>query len=126
MKLLHVRDEKELSLVQGLMPEVVKDAKIVYGLTQDTQHELIRAGGAGFPVTTTGLPLDIASKVGTMTVVRAWDKALPGGGRSIGSAPAKLMHTMQVLDEEAFKLLIESDLYRNAVHGTPAPTEEVF
>ena len=126
MSLLHVRDERELELIKGLMPEIVKDAKIVFGLTQDTQHELIRAGGAGLPVTTTGLPLDIASKVGTMTVVRAWDKALPGGGRSIGSAPAKTMHTMQILDEAAFKILIESDLYKNAVHGTPAPTEEVF
>jgi hypothetical protein len=124
--LLHVRDENELKLITNVMPEKVKDAKVVFGLTMDTQVALALAAQTQTPVTTTGLPLDVASKVGTVTVIRAWDKALPGGGRSTGCQPPKLMHTMEILDETAFKLLIESDLYRNAVNGTPAPTEEVF
>lgn len=125
-KIVHCRDEAERKTLENVMPEALKNAKVVFGLTVPTQAELIAANRCGDDIVTTGLPLDVASQLGKVTVLRAWDKALPGGGRSTGCQPPRVIATMEVMDEEAYRLLIESPLYLKAIGkgGTPS-TEEV-
>jgi len=125
-KLIHCRDEAELNVLKNVMPAAVAGAKIVFGLTTPTQVELQLAARAGDAITTTGLPLDVASALGKVTVLRAWDKILPGGGRSSGCMAPKHIATMEVMDEVAYAELIQSPLYLKAVGkgGTPS-TEEL-
>jgi hypothetical protein len=127
MKLLHVRDEQELNTLKNVMPSAVADAQVVFGLTLPTQVAIGTAKGEGKEIVTTGLPLDVAATIGKVTVIRAWDKALPGGGRSTGCQPPKNIAAMEIMDMEAYKELIESPLYLKAIGKGEAPsTEEVF
>jgi len=126
-KLVHVRDENELNVLKNVMPSAIEGAKIVFGLTLPTQVALGTARANGEQITTTGLPLDVASAMGAVTLVRAWDKLLPGGGRSTGCQPPKRIMAIEILDEEAYAELIESPLFLRATGGTEtASTEEVF
>lgn len=122
--LLHVRDETELQTLKNVMPQAIVGAKIVFGLTQPTQDELRVANRVGDTIITTGLPLDLASKLGMVTVVRAWDKVLPGGGRSTGCQPKKTLATMEIMDEEAYAELIQSPLYLKAIGTGSTPTTD--
>lgn len=123
--LLHVRDEAELNVLKSVTPSTVAGAKIVFGLTAPTQGELIAANRLGDKIITTGLPLDVASTLGKVTVVRAWDKILPGGGRSTGCQAPRILATMEIMDEEAYAELIQSPLYLKAIGqgGTPSTDE---
>jgi hypothetical protein len=125
-KIVHCRDEAERKTLENVMPEALKNARVVFGLTVPTQAELIAAVRCGDEIITTGLPLDVASSLGKVTVLRAWDKALPGGGRSTGCQPPRTLATMEIMDEEAYAELIASPLYLKAIGkgGTPT-TEEV-
>ena len=123
--LLHVRDENELNMLKNVVPQTVAGAKVVFGLTAPTQGELIAANRLGDKIITTGLPLDVASTLGKVTVVRAWDKVLPGGGRSTGCQAPRTLATMEIMDEEAYAELIQSPLYLKAIGqgGTPSTDE---
>ena len=125
-KLIHCRDEAELNVLKSVMPQAIVGAKVVFGLTQPTQDELRIANRVGDTIITTGLPLDVASALGKVTVLRAWDKVLPGGGRSSGCMPPKHIATMEIMDEEAYAELLSSPLYLKAIGkgGTPS-TEEL-
>lgn len=125
-KLIHCRDEAELNILKSVMPSAVAGAKVVFGLTTPTQVELQLAARVGDSITTTGLPLDVASALGKVTVLRAWDKVLPGGGRSSGCMAPKHIATMEVMDEAAYAELLSSPLYLKAIGkgGTPS-TEEL-
>lgn len=123
--LLHVRDENELNMLKNVVPNTVANAKVVFGLTAPTQGQLIAANELGNKIITTGLPLDVASQLGKVTVVRAWDKVLPGGGRSTGCQAPRILATMEIMDEEAYAELIQSPLYLKAIGqgGIPSTDE---
>ena len=127
MKIVHVRDENELAVLKNVMPSAIEGAKVVFGLTLPTQMALATAKGNKDEITTTGLPLDVASAIGAVTLIRAWDKLLPGGGRSTGCQPPKRVMAIEIMDEEAYAELIQSEVFLKATGGTEiASTEEVF
>lgn len=125
-KLIHCRDEAELNVLKNVMPAIIENAKVVFGLTVPTQVELISAKKDGAEITTTGLPLDVASSVGKVTVVRAWDKMLPGGGRSTGCQPPKNIAAVEIMDADAWQQLQSHPLFMKAIGtGESASTEEL-
>lgn len=123
-KLIHCRDEAEFNVLKNIMPSAIAGAKVVFGLTTPTQVELQIAARSGESITTTGLPLDVACALGKVTVLRAWDKALPGGGRSSGCMPPRHIATMEIMDNEAYEELIASAIYLKAIGQGGVPATE--
>lgn len=105
--LIHTRDEADQKVLQNAYPieEKFGTVRYVHGLSAETQLSLISARNKGTEVATTGLPLDIAGKLGEVTLVRCWNKKSADGSSSSGSRPAANYFAAAILNQEAFTLL---------------------
>lgn len=113
---LHARDEDELNVLKGAFNFAeagLKPTTIVFGLSADTQVELAVAAKMGTPIYTTGLPTDVAAKLGTVTQIRAWKSKQPGMPN--GCRPPVTYGVLEIKDNEAYKRLLDNADFKAAL-----------
>lgn len=105
--LVHTRTEEDAKLLQDNFNLNVlgKDHKFVHGLSRSTQTAIAKAAIRGHRVISNGLPVDIASEIGEVTIVRAWDVTKDDGSRSTGTSTPITYSVRAVADEEAYERL---------------------
>jgi hypothetical protein len=126
---LHTRDKSDYdALISNFsIDKIAGQVKIVHGLTSESQMALLRAASKGTRIVTTGLPVDIASQLGEIMVIRSWDKERPDGTRTRGcTAPAtycvrKVIATQEAA--EAYARLKESPDFKEAFGAGEADSE---
>lgn len=127
--IVHARDEDELKTLKGQFDFPTAGLVIdqtVFGLSPETQAELILASRLGTPIYTTGLPVDIAAKLGEGIVqVRAWDKTRSDGTRSSGCTAPTRYAILNIQDSEAYKRLAENPDFQAALGKTAVEPVEV-
>jgi hypothetical protein len=114
-KLLHVRNEEELRTLNAVIPAAIAGCEVVFGFTALSKAKMLDHKAEGGKLLTTGLPLDMAAEIGQVTVLRAWDKVLAGGGRSMGSQPAKEVTTLTIVNQKAYEAMLLTPEYQKAV-----------
>lgn len=105
--LIHTRtaDDAKVLTDNFDLSKLGSNHKFVHGLTVEAQTALLMAKATGKRIISNGLPVDVASKLGEITMVRAWDKTREDGSRTTGASAPELYHVGKVADTEAFEKL---------------------
>lgn len=111
--LVHAKNEEDLRILKENF-NIDGEARVVMGLMSDTQTALTRASERGIEIISTGLPVNVAVKIGRYTEVNAWDKVRPDGTRTRGCLPASSMFARKIIDNEAYNSLITSPEFEAA------------
>jgi hypothetical protein len=128
---LHTRDKADYDALTSnfSINKIAGQVKIVHGLTSESQMALLRAANKGTRIVTTGLPVDIASKLGEIMVIRSWDKERPDGTRTRGCTTPAIYCIKKVLETEeaaaAYARLKESADFKEAF-GAGEAEDEAF
>lgn len=124
--LVHGRSVEDL---QGLKSNFdlnkLGNPKFTVGLTVDSQMKLLEAAKNGTRIVSTGLPLDIAAKVGEVTIVRAWDRVREDGSKTTGSLPPVDIFSTKIHNRDAFEALKATPEWA-AAFTEPEPDEPAF
>ena len=123
--LIHTRDEADQkTLLDNIdINTLGSEVEYVHGLLPESQVNLLMAAKLGTRIVTTGMPLDIASKVGEVTVARAWDVTKTDGTRSRGCQPPQQYFAGRVYDQAAFDALKNSEAFKKVFTAAPEPKE---
>lgn len=105
--LIHTRKEEEASLLKNNfdLNALGDNHRFVFGLSRDTQRALTKAADKGWKIVSNGLPVDIASELGEITIIRAWDITKDDGSRSTGTSTPKVHYIGEVTDFDAYERL---------------------
>lgn len=100
---LHTRNADDQALIKGAFDlSRIGKPSYVTGLGDDTKLALMKAALNGTKVVSTNLPIDIASTLGEVTLIRAWSVAKADGSTSSGSkAPVDYL-VRQIQNREAY------------------------
>jgi len=104
--LLHTRDKNDRETVKESF-NLDKIGKPVYisGLGADAQMAMVKAAAKNMKVVSTGIPIDIGSALGEVTILRAWDVEKADGTRSKGAKPPVDYYVGQIKNKEAYDRL---------------------
>lgn len=105
--LVHTRNEEDAKTLAANfdLTKLGSDVRFTHGLMPSAQASLLACKETGRRIISTGLPLDIASEVGEVTLVRAWNKVREDGSKSSGATPPADYHAGKIVDAEAFAAL---------------------
>jgi len=118
--LVHTRTEAEGKLLADC-PNVAKmgeSRKFVHGLTASTQAAILVAKAQGKKIITNGLPVDIASQLGEITQIPAWDRIKDDGSRSTGTGTPVDYAIHKIKDVDAYNQLKQNPLFADAFEST--------
>lgn len=123
--LLHTRDADDKELVKKNFDlSTIGKPSYVSGLTDNTKMALMQAKMDGVKVVTTALPIDIASTIGEITIVRAWSGTKKDGSTYSGCQAPADFHVGRIGNREAFDEIKSNPLFVKAFAAVQDEEEE--
>ncbi len=117
---MHVRNDAESDLFNVNAPA---NSKTIMGLSAESQLSLMLAAQNGVKIISSGLPVDVATKINEFYQKRHWNTVRADGSTSSGSTPEVLNFAAVVKNPDAYERLKQNALF-NAAFDIKNPTGE--